>query len=387
MSNSTIKKPRVTTEIFISKAIEKHGYKYDYSNSIYIRNNQKIKIRCKEHGVFEQTPNNHLHGGGCTKCSGLYKRTEAELIVDFNAVHNNRYSYDDMGYSRMRNKIKIKCHDHGYFMQLPSAHLRGSGCQKCQGRKTQNEIIKDFVSVHGFRYLYDCVSFESVDKKVKIKCRVHGMFEQTPYHHAKGMGCVMCGYVKQSRTATKNLREFVLLARSKHGDRYDYSGSICKGMQNKINIKCKIHGDFYQNANSHVRGCGCPTCADDVKFGFNRSAYIDMCNKNKDGLSSLYVLRMSNNDEVFYKVGITSIGVKSRFRGLKDYSYEVIHLIVGDGGYIWDLEKTLHRLLKEEKYKPKIFFEGHTECFSKISKGAESLINRLKSTKQIQLVA
>jgi len=57
------------TEYFINQAKEIHGDKYDYSLVDYIKNNLKVKIICKEHGIFEQEPNSHLFKKGCIKCS------------------------------------------------------------------------------------------------------------------------------------------------------------------------------------------------------------------------------------------------------------------------------------------------------------------------------
>ena len=57
-----IKKIAVKTEEFIKKAKEVHKYIYDYSETIYIRNKSKVKIICKEHGEFEQTPALHKKG-------------------------------------------------------------------------------------------------------------------------------------------------------------------------------------------------------------------------------------------------------------------------------------------------------------------------------------
>ena len=45
-----------------------HGDKYDYSLVEYVNSKSKIKIICKEHGIFEQIPNSHLNGNGCKKC-------------------------------------------------------------------------------------------------------------------------------------------------------------------------------------------------------------------------------------------------------------------------------------------------------------------------------
>lgn len=49
----------------INKFIKKHSDTYDYSLVNYIDNLTKVKIICKYHGVFEQTPHHHKRGGGC----------------------------------------------------------------------------------------------------------------------------------------------------------------------------------------------------------------------------------------------------------------------------------------------------------------------------------
>lgn len=57
-----------TKQIFIKKAQKIHGDKYDYSLVEYMNSKTKIKIVCSKHGIFEQTPNNHLKGSGCPAC-------------------------------------------------------------------------------------------------------------------------------------------------------------------------------------------------------------------------------------------------------------------------------------------------------------------------------
>lgn len=46
-------------------------------------------------------------------------------------------------------------------------------------------------------------------------------------------------------------KDFIERSEINHGDRYDYSKSIYNGMRNDINIICKIHGEFWQNAFWH----------------------------------------------------------------------------------------------------------------------------------------
>ena len=62
------------TEEFLTKANLIHGAKFDYSLVDYKNARIKVKIICPIHGVFEQTPNNHLSRRGCPKCKGDKQR-------------------------------------------------------------------------------------------------------------------------------------------------------------------------------------------------------------------------------------------------------------------------------------------------------------------------
>ena len=65
---------------FVEKAIKVHGDKYDYSLVNYVDSKTKVKIVCNEHGIFEQTPSNHIQGSKCKWCSiDLRKSIEHHL--------------------------------------------------------------------------------------------------------------------------------------------------------------------------------------------------------------------------------------------------------------------------------------------------------------------
>lgn len=54
------KKQSKGLERFVRDANVIHDNLYDYSKVEYINNKTKIKIICKEHGVFKQRPDSHL---------------------------------------------------------------------------------------------------------------------------------------------------------------------------------------------------------------------------------------------------------------------------------------------------------------------------------------
>jgi hypothetical protein len=61
--------------------------------------------------------------------------------------------------------------------------------------------------------------------------------------------------------------EFIVRAREKHGERYDYSEAVYVGAHDKLIIICKDHGKFEQTPNHHLhRGHGCNICAGNVQL-------------------------------------------------------------------------------------------------------------------------
>lgn len=78
-------------------------------------------------------------------------------------------------------------------MQKPSTHLSNKGCQKCAGRnKSINELIIEFVNIHGSKYDYSLINHTKSKIKVDIICKLHSIFSQTPNNHLQGKGCPVC---------------------------------------------------------------------------------------------------------------------------------------------------------------------------------------------------
>jgi len=305
-----------TKEQFIDDAIKKHGNKYDYSLVEYINNYTKIKIICSIHGIFEQTPCHHLEGNGCPNCNGTKKKSTEEFIIDARKVHGDKYDYSLVQYKRNNTKIKIICKKHGIFEQIPSSHLRGGNCLKCIGQHMDTEYFKEKSNkVHNNKYDYSLVSYKNCDTPIKIICPIHGEFEQKPEYHLLGRGCSKCGgsnrltteqfiqksieingnkydyslvEYKNAHTKVKiickehgifeqnardhyrycgcpicnkkSTEEFIIDAKKIHGNKYDYSLVEYKHHKIKVDIICSNHGVFKQYPSYHIQGVGCPSC-------------------------------------------------------------------------------------------------------------------------------
>ena len=132
---------------FIQKAKNTHGDIYDYSLVNYINSITKVKIICKKHGVFEMKPNCHLSGQNCGKCSIENNLlTTVQFIEKAQKVHGNIYDYCFVDYKHNSIKIKIICREHGIFEQKPYSHLNGRGCSKCKIKSKGELFIADWLN-------------------------------------------------------------------------------------------------------------------------------------------------------------------------------------------------------------------------------------------------
>ncbi len=220
-----------TTESFINECILLRGDRYDYSKVNYVNNKTKIKIICNLHGVFEQTPNNHLSKlRNCPKCSGHLKN-EKEVVTNFINIHGTRYDYSKVNYINSKRKVEIICKEHGPFLQTPNNHLKGQNCKKCMEIKTV-DFIKRSNEIHNNKYNYTNTTYTGMHNKLEIICRIHGTFSQMAHSHQYGVGCPLCNISKGEECIKKLLDENKIEYIREHSFRG------CK-------LKYKLRFDFY----------------------------------------------------------------------------------------------------------------------------------------------
>lgn len=61
----------------------------------------------------------------------------------------------------------------------------------------------------------------------------------------------------------KTLSEFIARANEVHNNKYEYTNTIYTNMKTKLSIICPEHGEFFQIAYDHLKGCGCKQCRKD----------------------------------------------------------------------------------------------------------------------------
>ena len=180
--------------------------------------------------------------------------------------------------------------------------------------------------------------------------------------------------------------EFLRRAKQIHPT-LNFTKSTYQGNNRKVVVACDYHGDFKIKPMHLIdRGQGCPECGRE-NVGWGLSSYVALAKQFHNGLSNIYLVKMTKDDETFFKVGITFHTVKHRFRGHCPYEYEQLQIVQGDATFIWSLERQIHRILNAYKYEPKLNFAGQTECFSKIPKEVYKLLDSIDKSDQLQLIA
>jgi hypothetical protein len=143
---------RLPVEKFIERAKSLLGDRYDYSQVEYDGLRRKVKITCPEHGLFLMTPGTHLKGRHCPKCTGREFIPTNEFIARAKVVHGDRYDYSLVCCQHNRQAVQIICREHGVFEQAPRNHLLGRGCEKCaslnRGLKKEQLLLNSSSKKH-----------------------------------------------------------------------------------------------------------------------------------------------------------------------------------------------------------------------------------------------
>ena len=229
------------------------------------------------------------------------------------------------------------------------------------GRKSSSleEFVKKANLVHGENYGYDESVYINSRTKIIINCSVHGNFNQLPATHLLGAGCKKCATETTKIKITSNTDDFIEKANIIHNFKYDYSNTDYINNYTKIKIRCPVHGEFIINPSNHLSGHGCKKCN---HGSYTKESFINIANGKE---CVFYIVKCFNESEVFYKIGITTRTIKSRFYGqsVMPYNYTILKVVNGNADYVWELENKLKENLKFT-YKPSIYFGGSSnECF------------------------
>lgn len=416
----TGEKNKLTFAEFKRKATNKHEGRYHYPDQEISDSSGYVRITCARHGEFTQRIQVHYSGTGCPKCGAEYatqilaarnakvKFTGEDFERESRKIYGDILEYDHDSFTTTKGDVRLKCKVHGWFTTNAHAHLYGRNkrkykktvkpsqpCPHCRTNALSPEqVVEAFINAYGDKYkLYPVEEMTKPGDKVHIICPSHGVQSITLRQLIRGSECPQCridraeqnkklnAKTKEEKRAEKE-SDFIARATKKHEGRYHYDVKILgfRNFSSKVRINCEKHGFFNVAAREHLNGKICPRCAIERTGGWTRTDYIRKSEWSNNGQAMLYLIRLWSDSEVFYKIGITCQGsVSKRFSNKDDlrgiYEYEELRTVEGDAGFIYDLEKQFHRFNRPNKYKPKKYFAGHTECFSEITQDSLFLLD------------
>lgn len=270
---------KITLQDYKTKLKEKFGDRFDVLSTEYINNKSKLIFRCDECGsIFENRADNQLSKGSCKGCVQIDRY---KFIWKAIQKHGYKFDYREVDYKNNADKIKIGCPEHGFFEINPSFHLSNQygGCPSCnpysfksRGIKKQTNFRKDY-NTESFKKkveeIFDgTISVDDVEyikstEKIQAYCIIHDRyFETTPHKLLTGHGCKLCGIEKSRKKKLLKVENVIKIANKAHDYNYDYSEIDYQGMSKDIYPICKEHGKFKVNAYNHLfHHCGCPECS------------------------------------------------------------------------------------------------------------------------------
>ena len=155
------------------------------------------------------------------------------------------------------------------------------------------------------------------------------------------------------------------------GYNYKFEINSTSRHEGRVKLICPIHGEQFVDTDGIFLGHGCPEC----NTGWTKS-------------NVFYLVKLFNEQEEFYKLGISYIDIKGRVRRFREYKklgYNVqqIQLIeFEDFMQARDFELKMKHLIKNSIYMPHSWISnGTTECFN--DEILPTILNEIKKEQDI----
>ena len=306
------------------------------------------------------------------------KKTRKQFITQAKRIHGDRYGYECVEYQNTTTPVKINCKTHGPFLQQPKLHLLGCICPQCardEARQrrmlSRDQFIERATNTHGNNYIYTNVVYVDSRTKVLIQCRqCEDKFLMRPANHIYGQGCRKCGHKRTGLKRRLSQQEFINRLKQQYGDSLVYDDVRFTTLSDSVTVACREHGQFKQRGDYLLDNkIACPECVKKSKQSkANRlgSYTLDSVNKQPDKKAIFYILKMFDDAEEFFKVGITTQPIHRRFPRLQVKGYRIRPVLVQEATLkeAFLKEQDLLQRYSNEKYAPIRKFNGHTECFA-----------------------
>lgn len=268
------KRHQYSTEEWIEQARKVHGDKYDYSLAKYSVCHTKVKIICSKHGIFEQTPTEHLAGKNCPYCTHQKFHPLESLAVlrpdiasewDYERNKDSGVTPETIGLDT-RKKFWWLCNNgcnHSYQATIHFRVSRNSRCAVCHGKQVSpdtslaavNPTLAAEWSEENDKKPTEVTAKSDYEALWKCPNPNHPPYRQKVEVRSRGTGCVYC-----QRYGKKHPKDYEDELRSKH-PHIKVITPFTKTSE-KIEVECGLCGYRWHTLpyGLLIKKCGCSKC-------------------------------------------------------------------------------------------------------------------------------
>lgn len=174
---------RISQKEFEERANKIYNGAYEYGK--YKGMHDKMEIICKEHGIFYQTPSNHLKGCGCPYCASSSGESHIKNILnDLNLIYKAQYRINGKYLKNCREFVLldfvVKFHDHYYVIEyngiqhyeyVPFFHTSELDFEK---QLYRDACLEDFCKAKNYTLLV----FNYLQTKEEIREKLYEIFKE-----------------------------------------------------------------------------------------------------------------------------------------------------------------------------------------------------------------
>ena len=382
---------KLTQERVIEQFKEVHGDEFDYSKVVYINTHTPIEVRCKKHDfIFHPTPKNHKNGAKCTMCGREAQIKKARkgqdiFIEDVIKIYGDTYDLSLVEYINNKTPVKVIHKEHGVLEIRPYTLLsKPDYIPKIRKKTKSNDkeiFIKEAIKVYGDKDDYTDTNVVSCKHNIDIRCKKHDItFNKNIQTYLGGWGCPSCSAENYRELRAIPKEDYYKRANEKHDNKYTYIDDYTT-LSGVVTFICEEHGKQRKNAGSHMNGYGCKKC-NITPIKVNKRSKEGYCKLADSRSTMLYILKCSNENEEFYKIGKTFRKITKRYiNSNMPYNIEVIYTYENSADFIWDLEERIHKNHREYKYNPRQWFAGYSESY-RLNLPIEKIIKEIGCQKE-----
>lgn len=181
-------------------------------------------------------------------------------------------------------------------------------------RETALKLIAQATEKFNGKFNYRFVNFVNKKTPVIIDCPVHGIFNQRLQTHAMSAhGCSKCASESGRMSQEEVIQRFNEAHDNIKNPKFDYSKVEYKGMTEKVEIVCLVHGSFWQLPSDHIRQHGCNRCKADAQSKRRKIPLDDMLLRFEEKHEGKYTYP---DIESYYVDSTTKINIECEKHGI-----------------------------------------------------------------------